>query len=52
MSKLVTMCLLVVLVFGICLFIFKPGEGGVQEQLRDGHATMTRKIRSFDYVSN
>ncbi|WP_176835616.1 MULTISPECIES: hypothetical protein [unclassified Paenibacillus] len=52
MSKLVTMCLLVVIVFGICLFVFRPGAGGIQEQLRGGHATMTEKIRSFDYISN
>ncbi|MEK8132235.1 hypothetical protein WMW72_30485 [Paenibacillus filicis] len=52
MSKLVTLCLLVVLVFGIAVFIFRPGPGGIQAQLRDGHSTMTQKIRSFDYVSN
>jgi hypothetical protein len=52
MSKLVTLCLLVVLIFGISLFVFRPGPWGVQAQLRDGHTVMTQKIRSFDYVSN
>ncbi|WP_281889649.1 hypothetical protein [Paenibacillus sp. YYML68] len=52
MSKLVTMCLLVVLVFGAAAYVFRPGSGGMQSDIRSGHDTMTRTIRSFDYITD
>lgn len=52
MSKIVTLCLIVVLIFGVCTYVFRPGEGGLRDEVRSGHATLTERIRSFDYVTN
>lgn len=53
MSKLIISCLSVVLIFGICIYIFRPAGGqGIREQIRDGHMRITEKVRSFDYVTN
>ncbi|MED4604160.1 hypothetical protein P9314_26385 [Paenibacillus validus] len=52
MSKIVILCLMVVFIFGICTYVFRPGAGGLQDEVRNGHDTMTMKIRSFDYVTN
>ncbi|CAG7628469.1 hypothetical protein PAESOLCIP111_03022 [Paenibacillus solanacearum] len=53
MSKLITLCLTVVLIFGVCTYIFNPmGGQGLKQQVRDGHTTLTGTVRSFDYVTN
>ncbi|MFB6365034.1 hypothetical protein ACFCP7_13320 [Paenibacillus elgii] len=53
MSKLITLCLAVVLIFGISIYIFQSAGGaGLKQQVRNGHASVTNQVRSFDYVTN
>ncbi|AEI39605.1 hypothetical protein [Paenibacillus mucilaginosus] len=53
MGKLITLCLTVVLIFGICTYIFRPqGGSGLTEEVRDGHETVTGTLRGFDYVTD
>jgi F0F1-type ATP synthase assembly protein I len=51
MSKLLVSLALVVLVFGVALFIFQ-GDAGVTEAVKGGHASVMSTVRSFDYVSD
>jgi hypothetical protein len=51
MSKLITFLLLVVLVFGIAVYIFN-GSNGISKTVKDGHTTITTKVRGFDYVTD
>jgi hypothetical protein len=50
MSKLLVSLALVVLVFGMALYIFQ-GDAGVTEALEEGHTSVMNTVRSFDYVS-
>ncbi|HZG86141.1 hypothetical protein [Paenibacillus sp.] len=51
MSKLLVSLSLLVLVFGIALYIFQGGAG-VNDAVREGHASVLDAARGFDYVSN
>lgn len=50
MSKLLVSITLVVLVFGIALYIFQGGAG-VTEAVEEGHASVVNAVRGFDYIS-
>ncbi|ALS21606.1 hypothetical protein [Paenibacillus sp. Pae108] len=53
MSKLIITCLSVVLIFGICVYIFRPAGGqGMGEQIKDGHRRITENVRGFDYITD
>ena len=49
MSKLLVSLALVVLVFGMALYIFQGGAG-LADAVQDGHESVVTKLRSFDYV--
>jgi len=51
MSKLLVSLTMLVLVFGMALYIFRGGAG-VTDAVRDGHASVSDAVRAFDYVSN
>ena len=51
MSKLLVSLALLVLVFGMAVYMFQ-GEAGVTDAVRDGHASVLDAVRGFDYVSN
>lgn len=41
---------LLVLMLGFALYVFRGGAG-VNEAVRDGHASLLEAVRGFDYVS-
>jgi hypothetical protein len=51
MSKLLVSLALLVLLFGVAVYIF-GGSAGLNDAVRDGHASVTNAVRGFDYVTN
>jgi len=51
MSKLLVSLALVVLVFGIALYMFQGGAG-VTDAVVDGHTSIVGQVRGFDYISD
>jgi Flp pilus assembly pilin Flp len=51
MSKLLVSLALLVLLFGVAVYIFGSGSG-VKDAVRDGHTSVTNAVRSFDYVTD
>ncbi|WP_199624403.1 hypothetical protein [Paenibacillus alkalitolerans] len=51
MTKLLVSLGLLVLLFGIAVFIFQGGAG-LNDAVRDGHQSVTNTVRGFDYVTN
>ncbi|HZG74797.1 MAG TPA: hypothetical protein VEZ72_02955 [Paenibacillus sp.] len=51
MSKLLVSLALLVLVFGLALYVFQGGAG-VTDAVRDGHDSILETVRGFDYVSD
>ncbi|WP_309122372.1 hypothetical protein [Paenibacillus sp.] len=51
MSKLTVTLSLLVLIFGLAVYVFQGGAG-VNDAVREGHDSILESVRSFDYVSN
>ena len=51
MSKLIVALSLLVLIFGMAVYLFQGGAG-MNEVVRDGHRSLLDSVRSFDYVSD
>ncbi|HZG58274.1 hypothetical protein [Paenibacillus sp.] len=51
MAKLLVSLAMLVLVFGLALYVFQGGAG-VTDAVRNGHDSVLQSVRSFDYVSD
>jgi hypothetical protein len=51
MSKLLVSLSLLVIMFGIALYVFQGGAG-VTDAVIDGHDNILNQVRGFDYVSD
>ncbi|MCI3922646.1 hypothetical protein MO973_20650 [Paenibacillus sp. TRM 82003] len=50
MGKLLVSLALLVLVFGIAMYVFQGGAG-VTDAIEEGHASVMNTVRGFDYVA-